>query len=91
MGENAVPQKCGNNAYPETDRTKNVQNSQSFLIISTMNGFFLQKDWHKIGIFVNCFLNVAVYVKRPIVPHLLTATVYSSKFAYRVQPGGRRC
>ena len=27
MGENAVPQKCAKNSYPETDRTKNIQKS----------------------------------------------------------------
>ena len=53
MGENAVPQKCGNNSYPETDRTKNLQ---KFTVIPHNlynKDFFLQKDWPKIGFFVN--------------------------------------
>ena len=36
---------------------------------------FFQKDWRKIGFFVNVFLNVAAYGKRPIVPHALSRPI----------------
>ena len=42
-----------------------------------MKGFFFLKDWHNIVFFVNFFLNVVTYGKRPIIPHLLTVYKYS--------------
>ena len=45
MGENAVPQKWGNNSYPATDRTKHLQ---KFTVIPhhlDYEGICFQNDW----------------------------------------------
>ena len=53
---------------------------------STGNGILFQDVWHKIGFFVICFLDVAAYGKRPIVPFNLTGTVipYASDVCHSI-------
>ena len=50
---------CGNNSYPESRRTKQLQKFTAIAEDLDYTRYYFQKDWHKIGFVVDLFLNMA--------------------------------